>query len=176
MQTRGPASIADEPVQREPDPLDRRDDPLPGMRERGSHRILPGARRPAALRLGHLGRRCAVREVRGGGKKGTQVVHAAPHSALYVAKDLDSWAPSDPGLLANEITVNGKAFRRLDRDYRAWLESKLDRARNSLRPRGASSLRDARTREPVDSRAGLAGEEETSRGRTAFTPEGRPLR
>ncbi len=50
--------------------------------------------------------------------------------ALYVATDLESWAPEHPEIFARDLVIEGKAFRRLDAEYLAWLGSRLDRARN----------------------------------------------
>lgn len=57
-------------------------------------------------------------------------VGAAPAEDLYVSTSLDTWEPSQPDLLARDVTLNGVCFRRLDPP--AWLRHKLTLAEKAL--------------------------------------------
>jgi len=52
-------------------------------------------------------------------------------TVLYVATNLDAWAPEHPEIFARDVIVNGTAFRRLDEEYFAWLAGRLERARGA---------------------------------------------
>jgi hypothetical protein len=52
-----------------------------------------------------------------------------PVRFLYVATDLEAWETERPETWARDVTISGKAFRRLDAEYFAWLADRMERAR-----------------------------------------------
>ena len=55
-----------------------------------------------------------------------------PDPVLYVSTSLDTWQPSQPDLLARDVTLDGVCFRKLDPEYYAWLRYKLTLAEKAL--------------------------------------------
>jgi len=51
---------------------------------------------------------------------------------IYVSTSLDTWAPSQPDLLARDVVLDGICFRRLDPKYYAWLRHKYYLAEKAL--------------------------------------------
>ena len=64
----------------------------------------------------------------------------ARNVALYVATDLDLWETDRPEMWARDVVACGKAFRRLDGEYLAWLASRMDRAREACDQGGVSGV------------------------------------
>jgi hypothetical protein len=58
--------------------------------------------------------------------------------ALYVATDLEAWETEKPNFWAQDVTISGKAFRKLDADYFAWLADRMERARSACDARKIS--------------------------------------
>jgi hypothetical protein len=56
----------------------------------------------------------------------------APPKELYVSTSLETWEPTQPDLLARDITLDGVCFRKLDPEFYAWLRHKLTLAEKSL--------------------------------------------
>jgi len=56
---------------------------------------------------------------------------ANPATALYVATNLDNWETSATDRLANDLAIEGRAFRRLDPLFWAWLLHKFGQARQA---------------------------------------------
>lgn len=54
-----------------------------------------------------------------------------PAPALYVATDLDRFEFAEPHLLAADVTVSGRAYRRLDPAYYAWLRTRMAAAKRA---------------------------------------------
>lgn len=52
--------------------------------------------------------------------------------ALYVATDLDHFETTDPQLYAPDVTISGRAYRRLDPPYYAWLRRQMAAAKRAL--------------------------------------------
>lgn len=50
-------------------------------------------------------------------------------TVLYVATNLESWTPERPEIFARDVSVDGRAFRRLDVEFFAWLAGRVERAR-----------------------------------------------
>jgi hypothetical protein len=59
-------------------------------------------------------------------------IKPAPLPVLYVSTSLDACEPSQPDLLARDVTLSGVCFRRLDPEYYAWLRHKLTLAEKAL--------------------------------------------
>lgn len=57
---------------------------------------------------------------------------AAPDPALFVATDLDRFETLDGDALADDVTVSGRCYRRLDPAYYAWLRTKVAAAKRAL--------------------------------------------
>lgn len=57
---------------------------------------------------------------------------ASPGPALYVATDLDRFETSEPQVLAPDVTISGRCYRRLDPPYYAWLRSRVVAAKRAL--------------------------------------------
>ena len=57
---------------------------------------------------------------------------AAPGPALFVATDLDSFETDTPEVLAEDVTVSGRCYRRLDPAYYAWLRRQVALAKKAL--------------------------------------------
>jgi hypothetical protein len=70
-------------------------------------------------------------ELPGIGAKHAEIKAASP-GVLYVSTSLDAWEPSQPDLLARDVTLSGVCFRRLDPEYYAWLRNKLTLAEKAL--------------------------------------------
>jgi hypothetical protein len=57
---------------------------------------------------------------------------AATGPALFVATDLDSFETDRPEILAEDVTISGRCYRRLDPPYYAWLRRKVALAKKAL--------------------------------------------
>lgn len=57
---------------------------------------------------------------------------AAPGPALFVATDLDSFETDAPEVLAEDVTISGRCYRRLDAPYYAWLRRRVVLAKKAL--------------------------------------------
>lgn len=55
-----------------------------------------------------------------------------PAAALYVATDLDSFEVAADAPYAEDVTVSGRAYRRLDPPYYAWLRRQMAAAKRAL--------------------------------------------
>jgi hypothetical protein len=55
-----------------------------------------------------------------------------PARSIYVSTSLEIWEPSQPDLLARDVTLDGVCFLRLDPEYYAWLRHKLSIAGKAL--------------------------------------------
>ncbi|MCE9635609.1 MAG: hypothetical protein K8T90_07885 [Planctomycetes bacterium] len=55
-----------------------------------------------------------------------------PAAALYVATDLDSFEVAADAPYAEDVTVSGRAYRRLDPPYYAWLRRQMAGAKRAL--------------------------------------------
>ena len=55
-----------------------------------------------------------------------------PATALFVATDLDHFETTEPQLYAADVTVGGRAYRRLDPPYYAWLRRQMAAAKRAL--------------------------------------------
>jgi hypothetical protein len=60
------------------------------------------------------------------------VEHASPGTALFVATDLDHFETKDPQVYAADVTICGRAYRRLDPPYYAWLRRRMASAKRAL--------------------------------------------
>jgi len=60
------------------------------------------------------------------------VEHSPPAPSLFVATDLDSFETSDSQLYAADVTICGRAYRRLDPPYYAWLRRQTAAAKWAL--------------------------------------------
>lgn len=52
--------------------------------------------------------------------------------ALYVATDLEHFEAQDPQPYAVDLTISGRAYRRLDAPYYAWLRARVATAKRAL--------------------------------------------
>lgn len=57
---------------------------------------------------------------------------ASDGPALYVATDLEQFEARDPRPYAADLTISGRAYRRLDAHYYAWLRARVAVAKKAL--------------------------------------------
>lgn len=55
-----------------------------------------------------------------------------PAAALFVATDLDHFETTEPQAYAADVTISGRAYRRLDPPYYAWLRRQMAAAKRAL--------------------------------------------